>query len=86
LCDVSNIFLLIFHSRRIMPEVLSSHTMCLWTICRESQSCSASNSDPNSKKRDKGIKELDGSFLTLAPPSPASLNNQESPEVCATFF
>ncbi|KEH38642.1 DNA N6-methyl adenine demethylase isoform X2 [Medicago truncatula] len=55
---------------------------------RESQSCSASNSDPNSKRRDKGIKDFDASFLTLAPPTPTScqpskplaLNNQESPE------
>ncbi|XP_058779563.1 uncharacterized protein LOC131653443 isoform X2 [Vicia villosa] len=58
---------------------------------RESQSCSASNSDPKSKKKDKGIKEFDGSFLTLAPPTPPTLyavspskplesNSQESPE------
>jgi len=63
-------------------------------ICRESPSCSASNSDPNSKRRDKGIKDFDASFLTLAPPTPTSsqpskplaLNNKESPEVCATLI
>ncbi|XP_004489055.1 uncharacterized protein [Cicer arietinum] len=61
---------------------------------RESQSCSASNSYPNSKKRNKGIKDLDGNFLTLATPSPIScppsqlnsskplaFNNQECPEL-----
>ncbi|WJX73203.1 hypothetical protein P8452_57012 [Trifolium repens] len=69
------------NSRRTSCESESGfHFVAGNSTSRESQSCSASNSDPNSKKRDKGIKELDGSFLTLAPPSPASLNNQESPE------
>ncbi|KAL5081581.1 hypothetical protein RYX36_010002 [Vicia faba] len=53
---------------------------------RESQSCSASNSDPKSMKKDKGIKEFDGSFLSLAPPTPPASyavspsKPQESPE------
>ncbi|CAJ2659710.1 unnamed protein product [Trifolium pratense] len=69
------------NSRRTSCESESGfHFVAGNSTSRESQSCSASNSDPNSKRRDKGIKELDGNFLTLAPPSPVSLNNQESPE------
>ncbi|KAE9585156.1 hypothetical protein Lalb_Chr25g0286021 [Lupinus albus] len=39
---------------------------------REVQSCSASNSEPRSKKSNKESENFNGNFLTLAPPSPTS--------------
>ncbi|KAK7272571.1 hypothetical protein RJT34_29250 [Clitoria ternatea] len=39
---------------------------------RETPSCSGSNSEPNSKKRNKENENFKGDFLSLAPPSPPS--------------
>ncbi|XP_061349656.1 uncharacterized protein LOC133294907 isoform X1 [Gastrolobium bilobum] len=59
---------------------------------REVPSCSVSNSEPNTEKRNKDTENFNGDFLTLAPPTSSSsskfkssstflaFNNQECPE------
>lgn len=92
--DLLALFLLLQFLCMLTPIVFSC------TTCREVPSCSASNSEPSSKKRNKGIKDFDGHFLTLATPNPIpcpstslAFHNQECPEfespscqVCANLL